>query len=866
MSEEKGRPISVTTTALIVLIVGISIGIPITVGSVPSAAALQTGSPCSAPSVADIISAPMQPSTTNGTVTGTVLPKIRNGTAKPLLQQPPHIFTLRMQLVFKIRNQVQFEKCLAAINDPSSPDYGHFLNATTLEPYVPTPTQKSSIMSFFTSKGFTVKEAASPLVIELSAPVKNVERAFGISIAFYKSGNVTFYATGSDPVMPKNFALLTEGILGLDNSTKIKTLNHPSSLSYQCWGDGISPYCPPALQVGYSLTTLYGMGYDGTGQNVAITMGNMLGCCDTDPQTAINTFSSEFSLPQTTLTILYPDGPTNLPLGAEEDLDIQSVHSIAPGAHIIVVLDNDLFNAIDYVATNHIAPIVSNSWVLFGCDTDFSQSSLMALDSRLAIDAALGLTMLFGSGDWGARPTGGTLCAMFPASDPNVLSVGGTDLSLIGCSIFTCLGYGSENGWSGSGGGYSGVFSEPSWQSSTIGVRTGRAVPDVSMLGGNPGVWFYHTQLGWDGVTGTSLSTPLWAGFLAIVLQIRGGRPMGNIGPVIYKIGSGPSYSSTFHDVTAGSNGYSAGTGWDAVTGWGSPIANQLAPILAGTANAVLNINLSDAFQQSDNLSRQAGLSRGMSVQLFFNDTLAKGVLKPLTDTSVLIDKLCSGVGKPLTDMLTLADSMSRLRNVPTSISDILNLRDKLLNVFAVSLSFSDTLTLISNLSSSHGVGKPIADVLSIKDIFTPNFFNGRKIVDELNLGESLNRMGVFARGVADTSILNVFAFNDLLTHHISKPLNDTLTLIDSISKMSTLGRSNTDIESFTDYIVTIMTAAPNWWNNWGPLTVLGVASAVIIVSITVVWLKRRQLKRRPPEALVLVNRTRKPFQTNTSS
>jgi len=127
---------------------------------------------------------------------------------------------------------------------------------------------------------------------------------------------------------------------------------------------------------------------------------------------------------------------------------------------------------------------------------------------------------------------------------------------------------------------------------------------------------------------------------------------MGNIGPAIYQIGSGPSYSSTFHDVITGSNGYSTGIGWDAVTGWGSPIANQLAPILAGTANSVLNINLSDSFQQSDNLSRQAGLSKGMGEQLFFNDTLTKGVLKPLTDTSMLVDKLSSGVGKPLNDVL----------------------------------------------------------------------------------------------------------------------------------------------------------------------------------------------------------------------
>jgi hypothetical protein len=317
-----------------------------------------------------------------------------------------------------------------------------------------------------------------------------------------------------------------------------------------------------------------------------------MGQDDPNPQTAIDTFSSEFGLSQTTLTVLYPHGASTPEQGLEGDLDVQSVHSVAPGAQIVLVHDDDFFSAIDYVATNHVAPIVSNSWVIGVtadfCDTGFSQSDIAALDQRLALDTAQGLTILFASGDWGARPDGVHFCTHFPASDPNVLSVGGTDLTLAGCGTFTCTGYGSEDGWSGSGGGYSGALAEPTWQSSTIGTKPGRAVPDVSMLGGNPGVYVYHSQLGWRGVTGTSLSTPLWAGFLAIVLQMKGGGSFGNLGPVLYQIASSSSYSSIFHDIASGSNGYSAGPGWDPVTGWGTPVADLLADALAGLRIALV--------------------------------------------------------------------------------------------------------------------------------------------------------------------------------------------------------------------------------------------------------------------------------------
>jgi hypothetical protein len=491
-----------------------------------------------------------------------------------------------MQFVFKIRNSVQFEQCLSSISNPNSPNYGRFLNATTLQPYLPTPGQKSTLARFLSAYGFNVTDGISPLVLNVAGSVDRAERIFGVHVGVYGSGNSSFYAIDSDPTLPQNLAVITTGILGLDNYTRAVPAESP------CTG----PYCPQGIQVGYSLSSLIAAGKDGTGVKVAVVDAPG----DPNTQTAINTFNAQYGLPATTLDIRYPDGtPSSWDPGwaSEAAMDVEAVHTAAPGAGIVLLYDSfDVVSAIEYVATHHLATIVSNSWG-YACatsctDTQLSPSLVSSVDSRLATVAAQGVTILFGSGDKGAKPDGTVLGTEFPVSDPNVLAVGATNLVLTGCTSSTCTAYGSESGAIISGGGYSGYFAEPSWQTSTIGTKPGRAVPDVSMLGYSPSFWVYSTytnacvsgainQPGWFGCAGSSLSTPLWAGFLAIALQIKGSGSFGNIGPRLYQVASSSSYASSFNDITSGTNGYSAVSGWDPVTGWGTPIASNLAYTLA---------------------------------------------------------------------------------------------------------------------------------------------------------------------------------------------------------------------------------------------------------------------------------------------
>ena len=243
---------------------------------------------------------------------------------------------------------------------------------------------------------------------------------------------------------------------------------------------------------------------------------------------------------------------------------------------------NDLFGAVNYARSLSGVVAVEMSW---GTGEFYGQN---AYDSLFTTPAGHigggglmgGVTFVAASGDSGAWY--GT---SYPATSPNVLAVGGTTLRLGANSS-----YSSEQGWSGSTGGFSaraGSVLSAGVQGAT-GLSYGlRTTPDVAMVGDpSTGLSVYSTvpngnQSGWFTVGGTSASAPLWAGLIAVAdqgLTLAGKGSLGDAQAALYSIPS-----SAFHQVTSGFNGYSAGSGYNLVTGLGSPIANRVVAGLLAT-------------------------------------------------------------------------------------------------------------------------------------------------------------------------------------------------------------------------------------------------------------------------------------------
>jgi len=324
----------------------------------------------------------------------------------------------------------------------------------------------------------------------------------------------------------------------------------------------------------------------------------------------------------------------------ETSLDVEWAHAIAPLANILNVTTNPaetqgvqgfpaMMNAEQFVVDNHEATVITQS---FGATEEGfgSTQSLLNLRHAFISAAANGVTVLASSGDNGTANPGKTPVKNpstipfptvgWPASDPLVTGVGGTYLCT---NPNTGIGVDStsppancqqnpgvrEVGWIDSGGGFSHVFARPSYQdtlpagSTPIGAM--RGVPDVAFQASSrTGTLVYDTapgdaqsglicpsgnpcSAGWYVVGGTSCSSPQFAGLVAIADQIAG-HGLGQINPTLYKLANGPDYSTYFYDVTTGNNqtdpsvpGYPATTGWDPITGLGTPNAANLVPALA---------------------------------------------------------------------------------------------------------------------------------------------------------------------------------------------------------------------------------------------------------------------------------------------
>lgn len=355
--------------------------------------------------------------------------------------------------------------------------------------------------------------------------------------------------------------------------------------------------CPNLLLTAYDVTALQSAGATGAGQTVVIVDA----CGSPTIASDLHEFDLQFGLTDPTLNVVNVQGTpcSNTGWAEEVSLDVEWAHVMAPGATIELLVaaqptNADLFGAWTYSLSHSLGNQISNSW---GGSSSCSSNAKNILSTA----ASDHVTVLASTGDNGYWGKGTPNAAQSPADCKNILAVGGTTLTIKASGAYV-----SESAWgsscisgTGTGGGYATGTSEPGYQSKALITDSygllGR--PDVSAVA-DPctGVWIYYSG-SWLVIGGTSLACPLWAGFMADVNQIRttnGFNAAGLINSFLYKkiygvSGGGANYHSDFHDVTTGSNGWPAGTGWDAATGIGSFDANNLAQTLGSNAAAGIN-------------------------------------------------------------------------------------------------------------------------------------------------------------------------------------------------------------------------------------------------------------------------------------
>jgi len=366
-------------------------------------------------------------------------------------------------------------------------------------------------------------------------------------------------------------------------------------------------YSPQAYEVAYGIAPLLSRGIDGSGETVV-----MPELASSPPSTDIRQdlarFDSKFGLAPARLHVVNTIARSATPYLAddEEVEDTEMVHAIAPGATLDVVLlpqDTTSSSANFAAAAPKLvqASIALHAAVISisGSDGEHFLTRAEVAQMNAALEQARNyhVTVVAASGDIGAiADDGPPVQVSLPASDPLVLAVGGTILDAASPGG-TYLG---EMAWNGgtdaSGGGYSSLFARPSYQDGVARIGATRGVPDVAANADSATAMAIEYS---DGevraATGTSASTPLWAGVIALADQ-QAGQHLGFVNPAIYAIARGPAYHQAFHDVVTGDNsvlwptgvfvGYSAGPGWDPVTGWGSPNAQYLVPLLARTARS----------------------------------------------------------------------------------------------------------------------------------------------------------------------------------------------------------------------------------------------------------------------------------------
>jgi subtilase family serine protease len=528
------------------------------------------------------------------------------------------------------QNQAGAEALARAVSNPRSASYGRYLTpAQFRQQFAPSQAQVNAVQGWLRSAGFTLDYTpTNNHYVAAEGTLAQAAVAFSTTFNEYRVNGRTVRAPAGQLSVPATLSGVVTAVLGLDESASFVHTNHitadanppaafvnappcstywaqkttattqtPNGLTLPTDGNGPIPFAPcgyvaSQLRGAYGVASAVASGTDGRGQTVAIIDAYASPTIVSD----VNTYSSLHGMPtfqgnqfnQVVAPGTYrrPQNPKQDPQGwsGEETLDVEAVHSMAPGANIVYVGApnnyQDLDAALNHVVDRGLARIVTNS---YGFPTEALPPGYIKPYNDTLIQAAVeGIGVYFSSGDNGDEiHTVGYRTADWPASSPWVTAVGGTSLA-VGASN----NYLFETGWGtirtqlnatnsawnhatdtflyAAGGGSSCLFAQPAYQVGIVpsaisthagrlcGSFNGRAVPDVGAIADpNTGMLIGQTQTFPDGTTkyseyrigGTSLASPIFAGLMALADQARG-TAHGFLNPVLYA-----APASAFNDI-----------------------------------------------------------------------------------------------------------------------------------------------------------------------------------------------------------------------------------------------------------------------------------------------------------------------------
>ncbi|HVV73832.1 MAG TPA: S53 family peptidase [Verrucomicrobiae bacterium] len=483
---------------------------------------------------------------------------------------------------------------LAEIYDPASTNFHQYLTPARFnQRFSPSAADYETLREFMSSNHFLITGTdPGRSLLNVNGSVSDIERVFGVRMLLYEHPIEprSFYAPDTEPTIELAVPLLD--VIGLDNSQLPRPNSHQETR-----GNNPKPLVgsgPGSTYIGKDFPNAYAPGSTLTGKGQTVGLLQLDGYYPAD----IAAYEGLAGITNVPITNVLLDGATGSPSTnanavSEVSLDIEMVISMAPGISNLLVYEapgssTGPLDILKRMASDNLARQLSSSWAI---------GDSASADQVYQQFAAQGQSFFQSSGDRGAYYAG--LTDREDSSFKTI--VGGTILTTGAGAVWKSeTAWNDADGTNATGGGISGTYPIPDYQqpvnmSANQGSPTQRNSPDVAMVA--QGVWVIYNNGSSGSFEGTSVATPLWAGYTALINEqaAKNQHPaVGFLNPIVYSLGRGLGYSSYFHDILSGNNtnsvvtnNFAAVAGYDLCTGWGTPAGTNFINAVEGLAGAV---------------------------------------------------------------------------------------------------------------------------------------------------------------------------------------------------------------------------------------------------------------------------------------